>query len=214
MLFMHLLYIIHIPWQAISLNWRLSLSFKIVVRHAFDPFLFHLAQQDFELRGRLIPAGWQVWLYTSSGASFYNKDAFQPQRWMDNPGRPAEAVAGSQQLQQHEKESAQQAEQVAAGCPFHGAEQQQQTISNSGGSSTAVLNAGGSQPTPFSLPFGSGSRSCVGRHFMSLQLKLLVVLLVREYEWGMEDPGEAWSLFPVVRPSQGLRGFWLKRRNA
>lgn len=56
----------------------------------------------------------------------------------------------------------------------------------------------------FMLPFGLGPRMCLGRHLMKAALKLLVVMLVKDYSWDLANPDEQWSVFPTVRPRAGL----------
>jgi cytochrome P450 family 12 len=42
---------------------------------------------------------------------------------------------------------------------------------------------------PFAyLPFGFGSRMCVGRRFAELEIELLIIRLIREFEIGWNNP--------------------------
>ncbi len=70
----------------------------------------------------------------------------------------------------------------------------------------AAGEAGSSCPAAaeYMLPFGLGPRMCLGRHLVKAALTVLVIVLVRDYSWVMEDPGEEWSVFPTVLPKQGL----------
>lgn len=56
----------------------------------------------------------------------------------------------------------------------------------------------------YMLPFGLGPRMCLGRHLVKAALKVLAIVLVRDYSWRLIDPDEEWSVFPVVQPKQGL----------
>ncbi len=56
-----------------------------------------------------------------------------------------------------------------------------------------------------SLPFGLGSRMCLGRHIVKAALILLVAELVSKYDWQIGDPAEQWLVFPTVRPKEGLQ---------
>ncbi|ELT89563.1 hypothetical protein CAPTEDRAFT_212322 [Capitella teleta] len=55
------------------------------------------------------------------------------------------------------------------------------------------------------LPFGSGSRSCAGKDFARLLLKVLVTELVRNCSWDLlEGDTPAMEYFPVPHPKNGL----------
>jgi cytochrome P450 len=72
----------------------------------------------------------------------------------------------------------------------------------SGGGEAA---ARGSCPAAgFMLPFGLGPRACLGRHLMEAALKVFVIVLIREHSWALANPEERWSVFPTVRPKEGL----------
>lgn len=45
---------------------------------------------------------------------------------------------------------------------------------------------------------------CLGRFIVKAALIHLVAELVSRHEWRMADPAEQWSIFPTVRPKQGL----------
>lgn len=43
------------------------------------------------------------------------------------------------------------------------------------------------------LPFGLGSRTCIGRHISMLEISKLMPRLIRDFEFGLERPGEEWD---------------------
>jgi cytochrome P450 len=43
------------------------------------------------------------------------------------------------------------------------------------------------------LPFGLGSRTCLGRHISELEMYKLIPRLVRDFEFELESPGKDWS---------------------
>jgi retinoid hydroxylase len=62
------------------------------------------------------------------------------------------------------------------------------------------------------LPFGSGSRECVGKEFAILELKILAIHLIRKYDWKVK-PNQSFKkiLLPAVHPRDGLKvEFWEK----
>ena len=72
-------------------------------------------------------------------------------------------------------------------------------------SSLAALSSAQSGCPEHSLPFGLGPRMCLGRHIVKAALAVLVAELVSKHDWHMGDPAEQWSVFPTVRPKEGLR---------
>ncbi|CAL8466560.1 g6096 [Coccomyxa elongata] len=123
------------------------------------PALFRRALQDFEVAGYLVPKGWNLYVHTGSSTQKYNKDSFQPERWLQ--GSAAAVSMGEAQ----------------SSCPA---------------------------AAEYMLPFGLGPRMCLGRHLVKAALKVLAIVLVRDYSWQLLEPDEEWSVFPVVQPKQGL----------
>lgn len=60
---------------------------------------------------------------------------------------------------------------------------------------------------PFAyIPFGGGPRKCLGEHFATLEMQIVLTLLLRGYEWEMvEEQDLSPILFPFPRPRSGLR---------
>jgi retinoid hydroxylase len=68
------------------------------------------------------------------------------------------------------------------------------------------------RPAMSYLPFGSGSRECVGKEFAILEIKILAIHLIRKYEWEVK-PKQSFKkiLLPAVHPRDGLIvEFWEK----
>ena len=196
------------------------------------PALFRRALKDFELSGRLIPKvvpcqrwtywslwlqdvaccvlltniyysrcfqgiygtlmktlgfmqGWRVYIHTGSSVQLYNRDSFQPEGWLqpsqERSSSPTSAGSNGTVSEGREASGAdsetcrEQSSSAGTACPKH------------------------------SLPFGLGPRMCLGRHIVKAALTILVAELVSRHEWHMEDPAEQWSVFPTVRPKQGLQ---------
>ena len=55
------------------------------------------------------------------------------------------------------------------------------------------------------VPFGGGAHMCIGLHFATMQMKLLIANLLSRYRIEA-DPGSgaAWQFFPIPRPKDGL----------
>ena len=43
------------------------------------------------------------------------------------------------------------------------------------------------------MPFGSGSRSCVGKHISILEISKLMPMLLREFDFELEKPNQDWQ---------------------
>lgn len=43
------------------------------------------------------------------------------------------------------------------------------------------------------LPFGLGSRTCIGRHISMLEMTKLMPRLLRDFEFELETPGKEWT---------------------
>ena len=55
------------------------------------------------------------------------------------------------------------------------------------------------------VPFGGGAHMCLGLHFATMQVRILVAQLLSRYRIELaEDAGEAWQFFPIPRPKDGL----------
>lgn len=55
------------------------------------------------------------------------------------------------------------------------------------------------------LPFGGGAHMCIGLHFATMQVRLLVAHLLREHRVvPKQGAGEKWQFFPIPRPKDGL----------
>ncbi|WP_425228599.1 cytochrome P450 [Sphingomonas sp.] len=55
------------------------------------------------------------------------------------------------------------------------------------------------------LPFGGGAHMCIGLHFATMQVRLLVAHLLAAYRIELgAGAGEAWQYFPIPRPKDGL----------
>ncbi|HEU0045331.1 cytochrome P450 [Sphingomonas sp.] len=55
------------------------------------------------------------------------------------------------------------------------------------------------------VPFGGGAHMCIGLHFATMQIRLLVAHLLRGHRIALEgDAGKAWQYFPIPRPKDGL----------
>jgi len=60
---------------------------------------------------------------------------------------------------------------------------------------------------PFSyLPFGGGLRECLGKEFARLEIKLLAIELLRNYDWELlPEQDLTFETIPIPRPRDGLR---------
>ena len=55
------------------------------------------------------------------------------------------------------------------------------------------------------VPFGGGAHMCLGLHFATMQVRLLVAHLLRDHRIALADgAGEKWQWFPIPRPKDGL----------
>lgn len=55
------------------------------------------------------------------------------------------------------------------------------------------------------VPFGGGAHMCLGLHFATMQVRILIAQLLRRYRIELEPgAGEAWQHFPIPRPKDGL----------
>ena len=55
------------------------------------------------------------------------------------------------------------------------------------------------------VPFGGGAHMCLGLHFATMQVRLLVAHLLRAHHLALPaGSGEEWQFFPIPRPRDGL----------
>jgi cytochrome P450 len=55
------------------------------------------------------------------------------------------------------------------------------------------------------VPFGGGAHMCLGLHFATMQIRLLVAHLLRAHRVALrEGAGQKWQAFPIPRPKDGL----------
>ena len=55
------------------------------------------------------------------------------------------------------------------------------------------------------VPFGGGAHMCVGLHFATMQVRLLVARMLASHRIELApDSGEKWQWFPIPRPRDGL----------
>lgn len=119
-----------------------------------------------------------MWCHLGDAVVKYNKDTFAPERWTGS-GQPAPSSTPAS------------AAGPAAGCPMHS--------SGAGAGSPAAVGP------EYTLPFGSGVRTCLGQHLVQAQLGVLLAVLARGYTWRVEQPAEEWRLVPTPAPKDGLR---------
>ena len=55
------------------------------------------------------------------------------------------------------------------------------------------------------VPFGGGAHMCIGLHFATMQIRILVAHLLQRYRIEIAPgSGDAWQVFPIPRPRDGL----------
>ena len=55
------------------------------------------------------------------------------------------------------------------------------------------------------VPFGGGAHMCIGLHFATMQIRLLIAHLLMRYRIeAAAGSGDAWQVFPIPRPKDGL----------
>jgi cytochrome P450 len=55
------------------------------------------------------------------------------------------------------------------------------------------------------VPFGGGAHMCLGLHFATMQVRILLAQLLRRYRIELEPgAGASWQYFPIPRPRDGL----------
>lgn len=56
------------------------------------------------------------------------------------------------------------------------------------------------------IPFGGGVRECVGKEFARLEMKILAIALLRDYEWKLEPNQDlSMTVIPTPHPRDGLK---------
>ncbi len=53
-------------------------------------------------------------------------------------------------------------------------------------------------------PFGGGAHKCLGMHFATMQVKLFVATLLRQYRVGLPGGMPEWHRMPIPKPKDGL----------
>jgi cytochrome P450 len=55
------------------------------------------------------------------------------------------------------------------------------------------------------VPFGGGAHMCIGLHFATMQIRLLMAHILRHYRIELDEgAGQDWAIFPIPRPKDGL----------
>ena len=55
------------------------------------------------------------------------------------------------------------------------------------------------------VPFGGGAHMCIGLHFATMQIRILLAHLLTRYRIELPiSSGDAWQVFPIPRPRDGL----------
>jgi cytochrome P450 len=55
------------------------------------------------------------------------------------------------------------------------------------------------------LPFGGGAHMCLGLHFATMQMRILIVQLLSRYRIELDEgSGATWQAWPIPRPKDGL----------
>ena len=55
------------------------------------------------------------------------------------------------------------------------------------------------------VPFGGGAHMCLGLHFATMQIRILMAQLLRRYRIELDEgAGRVWQAWPIPRPSDGL----------
>ena len=52
-------------------------------------------------------------------------------------------------------------------------------------------------------PFGGGAHKCLGMHFATMQVKLFVATLLRQYRVGLPGGMPEWHRMPIPKPKDG-----------
>lgn len=63
------------------------------------------------------------------------------------------------------------------------------------------------------VPFGGGPRSCLGVHFAELEMRVVLSMLLRDYEWTLiPDQDLSYTVIPLPLPRGGLMVEFARRR--
>lgn len=55
------------------------------------------------------------------------------------------------------------------------------------------------------VPFGGGAHMCLGLHFATMQMRILMALVLRRYRIELDEgAGREWQAWPIPRPKDGL----------
>ena len=49
-------------------------------------------------------------------------------------------------------------------------------------------------------PWGDGARVCIGMRLATTEIKAVLAVLLRGFEWGQADPSERWGFFADMKP--------------
>ena len=49
-------------------------------------------------------------------------------------------------------------------------------------------------------PWGDGARVCIGMRLATTEIKAVLAVLLRGFEWGQADPAERWGFFADMKP--------------
>ena len=146
--------------------------------------------------------GWSIYVHTGASVQRYNRDSFQPERWLE----PSTASSSSSAAPPARAGT-------AAGSDGEAAVSGHRAESEMPGSAMSRTSRQHSACPEYSLPFGLGPRMCLGRHLVEAALALLVTKLASAYQWQMADAAEEWFVFPTVRPKHGLMVQIFKKHN-
>ena len=50
-------------------------------------------------------------------------------------------------------------------------------------------------------PWGDGARVCIGMRLATTEIKAVLAVLLRDFEWGQTDPAERWGFFADMKPA-------------
>ncbi|UVO51077.1 cytochrome P450 [Sphingomonas sp. SUN019] len=55
------------------------------------------------------------------------------------------------------------------------------------------------------VPFGGGAHMCIGLHFATMQIRILIAQLLSRYRIELDEgSGDDWQIFPIPKPKDGL----------
>jgi cytochrome P450 family 26 subfamily A len=140
------------------------------------------------MQGYQIPKGWLVAFSireTQAISELFEKNAdeFQPERW-DKEREPETTCCQS--------------------CQGHQTHQDTDTCIRNESDRVHVTTAQSQQERFGFIPFGRGARSCVGKMYARLVLKVLVVEMVRGCSWRLLNEDVVFKRLPMPHPADGL----------